>query len=99
MSRRRRDDFDERSLRLAQMLRAWDVLGVYRGDVAPPDDEEYDDLVVPILGWLEGNAGPEELSMRLVGRLASHYGLRSNNALAELDFARQIHAWWLRDGR
>ncbi|KRQ23773.1 hypothetical protein AOT83_03005 [Mycobacteroides sp. H001] len=99
MSRRRRDDFDEQSLHLAQMLRSWDVLGVYRGEIIPSDDEEYDDLVAPIRGWLESNAGPEELSARLVDRLASHYGLSSNDDLAELDFTRQIHAWWLRDGR
>lgn len=99
MSHRRRDDFDEQSLRLAQLLRSWDLLGVYQGDVVPSDDEEYDDLVVPILGWLAGGAGPEELSRRLGGRLASHYGLRSNSDLADLDFARHIHAWWLLDGR
>lgn len=98
MGKRLRDDFDERGLQLAQMLRSWDILGVYRMEGVPPDHEEYDDLVGPILKWLAGNAGPEELSARLVGRLDSHYGLRPISELDELDFARQIHDWWIRGG-
>jgi hypothetical protein len=47
-----RDAFDDRSLALAGMLQSWDVLGVYQGDGGPSDDEEYDDLVAPIVsGW------------------------------------------------
>jgi hypothetical protein len=99
MTTRRRDEFDDRNRVLADVLRSWDVLGVYQGDGAPSDDEEYDDLVEPIRAWLESGAGPEELSSRLVARLDSHYGLRSNSSLAEIDLARKIHAWWSRDER
>lgn len=98
MDNRLLDDFGERGLQLAQMLRSWDVLGVYQMDGVPPDHEEYHDLIGPILEWLAGNPSPEELSTRLVGRLDSHYGLRPDSDLDELDFARQIHAWWIRGG-
>ena len=95
MCTRRRDAFDERSLVLAGMFQSWDVLGVYQRDHnRPPDDEEYDDLVDPMREWLEGGATPEELSARLGRRLESHYGLACKNELADIDFAREVHAWW-----
>lgn len=91
---RRRDRFDERNLTLADLLQKWDVLGVYRSEDRPRDDEEYDDLVEPIREWLESGAGPDELSARLVRRLETHYGLTSRSASAEIVFARSVHAWW-----
>jgi hypothetical protein len=94
MCARYRDAFDEQSLVLAAMLQSWDVLGVYRLENRPTNDEEYDDLVEPIREWLENGAGPEELSTRLVRRLESHYGLQSNSDLAEINFARKVHSWW-----
>jgi hypothetical protein len=94
MCTRRRDAFDERNLALADMLQAWDVLGVYQSADRPRDDEEYDDLVEPIRGWLESGAGPEELSALLVRHLDRDYGLTSGSELAEIDFARRVHEWW-----
>lgn len=91
---RRRDRFDERDLALADLLQAWDVLGVYQGVDRPRDDEEYDDLVEPIREWLESGVAPEELSACLVRRLESHYGLTSRSESAEIVFARSVHAWW-----
>ncbi len=94
MCARHRDTFDERSRVLTGKLQSWDVLGVYRRDIRPPDDEEYDDLVGPIREWLESGATPEQLSARLGRRLESHYGLRCTNELADLDFMREVHSWW-----
>jgi hypothetical protein len=94
MAGRRRSSFDERSLAIARRLYAWDVLGVYSIDDGPDDDEEYDDLVLPIRGWLEEGATPGQLSIRLVGTLRRDYGLAYADDFAELELARSLCAWW-----
>ena len=93
----RRLSFDTRSLTIAGLLQEWDVIGVYSdADNRPIDDEEYDDLVQPLRDWLEAGASPEEISIRLVGTLRRDYGLPYDDDLAELTFARTLHAGWNR---
>jgi hypothetical protein len=94
MTGRRRSSFDERSLAIARRLYDWDVLGVYSIDDGPDDDDEYDDLVMPIRGWLEKGTTPAQLSIRLVGLLRRDYGLPCADDFAELELARSLCAWW-----
>jgi hypothetical protein len=86
--------FDERSIALAEILQAWDVLGVYQSEIRPDDDMEYDGLVAPIRSWLEEGAGPEELSSRLVRLLRREFGLDYPDEAGEVEFMRKVHAWW-----
>jgi hypothetical protein len=95
MTGRRWETFDERSLEIARRLYEWDVLGVYSVDDGPDDDDEYDDLVAPLRGWLEEGATPAQLSIRLVGMLRRDYGLPYADDFAELEMARSLHDWWI----
>lgn len=92
---RTRRGFDTASLALAEMLQAWDVLGVYIDKTnRPDDDQEYDDLVEPMRAWLEQGAEPSELSKRLTANLRDDYGLSAEVDMAALDFATRVHRWW-----
>ena len=94
MAGRRRSSFDERSLEIARRLYDWDGLGVYSMDDGPDDDDEYDDLVMPIRGWLEDGATPGQLSIRLVSLLRRDYGLAYADDFAELELASSLYGWW-----
>jgi hypothetical protein len=91
----RRQRFDATSLALADILQAWDVLGVYHAAGSrTKDDEEYDDLVDPLRTWLEAGAGPAELSARLVRTLCDEYGLEYPDESGEIEFTQRLYAWW-----
>ncbi|WP_314503896.1 hypothetical protein [uncultured Microbacterium sp.] len=95
MTGRLRASFDEHSLGIARRLHDWDVLGVYSIGRGPDDDDEYDDLVLPLRGWLEDGVQPEEMSALLVKILRRDYGLPYTDDFAELELTRCLHTWWL----
>ncbi len=86
----------ERPVYLKDLLFDYDLLGVYEDPEArPDDDDEYNDLVGPLYGWLEEGAEPVELSERFAERLREWYGLEFTKAADHLDFMRRVYAWWL----
>lgn len=95
MAGRLRASFDERSLEIARRLYDWDVLGVYSIEGGPDDDDEYDDLVPPLRGWLEEGVQPEDISALLVRILRRDYGLPYTDDFAELELTRSLHTWWV----
>lgn len=76
------------------MLIEWDPLGVYRDEPRPDGDDEYDDLIWPILRWLDNGVDAEDLSTRIVAALRHHYGLAPRHDLSEIEFSRQLVSWW-----
>lgn len=79
---------------LRARLIAWDVLGVYQDDAGPGDDNEYDDLIAPVLRWLSEGVDATELSIRIVRFLRQDYGLDYRDDLAERPFAQSLVEWW-----
>ena len=92
--RQRRANLSRRSRELRRMLVEWDPIGVYQDDPRPEGDDEYDDLIWPIIGWLDEGVTPEELSAHIVGVLRNHYGLSPKDDSAEIGFSRQLLTWW-----
>ncbi len=90
-----RDQFDERSLGLANLLYEYDLLGVYQdASIAPDDPEEYDDLVGTLLAGLESGMTPTELSEVFAQQLRDHYGLARALAEQEYAFCERVYVWW-----
>ena len=86
---------EESPVYLKDLLFEYDLLGVYEDpDVRPEDDDEYNDLVWPLYGWLEEGAEPVELSELFAERLREWYGLEFTTAADHIDFMRRVHAWW-----
>jgi hypothetical protein len=80
---------------LADLLREYDLLGVYVDpDMRPDDDDEYDDLVSSLRDGLEHGLPPAELSDVFASVLRSHYGLDRATAAEELPFIERVHARW-----
>ncbi len=91
-----RSRFDGTSLTIAEMLREWDLLGVdVDSDNRPEDDEECDDLVDPLRGWLEEGADALTVSANLCAFVEQDYGLSPQPPLSALDFTQPLREWWM----
>ncbi|GAA1685020.1 hypothetical protein GCM10009792_01040 [Microcella alkalica] len=80
---------------LADLLRGYDLLGVYVDpDIRPDDDDEYDDLVSTLRDGLGIGLSPAELSEVFASALRSRCGLDEAIAAEELLFIERVHARW-----
>lgn len=85
---------DHHVVELRARLVEWDVLGVYQDEDGPDDDYEYDDLIWPILRWLEDGVDARALSAHIDGILRRSYGLDGESGVAQTAFAQSLVQWW-----
>lgn len=90
----RRRDAKQRVAELRSRLIERDILGVYADDEGPDDENEYDDLIAPIMRWLAEGADSRVLSARIVEILHREYGLDMARSDAELALAASLVDWW-----
>ncbi|GAA4679639.1 hypothetical protein [Frondihabitans cladoniiphilus] len=89
---RRREHFSAQELELAAILFDWDPIGLTAMGATHVDDE-YDDLVRPVLAELRRGVHHDSLAMELVSTIRRDYGLelRTRDTAA---VAVRITDWW-----
>ena len=72
---------------LNSLLNGWDFLGVVDED----NQNEYEDLIIPILDALEKDIGQKELSEFIVNHISQRYGATPTGTY---DFSLKLLKWW-----
>ena len=85
----------QRGRELRAILNEWDPIGVMGPD-AKPGDDEYDDLLWPVMRLLEGGASAGDLARYLVKKLDEDYGLNVGESKLQ-GVSSSIKEWFERN--